>query len=50
MGPVPSVAAPVFNAEVIRGTAAQSSYALTDRQIRIGRTNAIDFYKLPLDR
>lgn len=34
---------PVLNADVIRGAATQSSYALSDRQIRIGRTeNPVD--------
>jgi hypothetical protein len=39
---------PVFNADVIRGTAVKPSYALTDRQIRIGRTeNPIDEHGRP---
>jgi hypothetical protein len=39
---------PVLNAVVIRGTAARSSYALSDRQIRIGRTeNPVDEHGRP---
>jgi hypothetical protein len=45
---VPQEQMPVFNAEVIRGTAVRSSYAFTDRQIRIGRTeNPVDDHGRP---
>ena len=45
---VPREQPPALNAVVIRGTAAKSSYTLSDRQIRIGRTeNPVDDHGRP---